>query len=1116
MMSLKSHTARGGEPQMTQDDLFGEESAVLSAKLPMLRYGPIGTEVGPIQSVLREASEVAASFVGEVQTSPRIRERAYKLPNGETVIVTTRRTTERPPDVDGVLLRDPHGELKWLHHSAIDALEARAKKYGWPFVIEDRARQWENRLSFRKEWPNPDGSVDEDKRGLRPPQLGALHAIGSHWSLQTQPGTIVMPTGTGKTETMLATLAAYVRKPMLVVVPSDALRSQTARKFLTFGLLRWLKVLDADVPNPIVGVVTKVPKTAAALEIFERCNVIIGTMSSLADADAESHWPEIVKRIGVLVIDEAHHVGAQRWTKFREAFAGTPVLQFTATPFRRDGNIVDGQVIYSYPLRMAQADGYFKPIVFEPVYEAVQTEADRAIAEAAVGRLRDDLDNGLNHLVMARCLTIDRAKAVHALYMTLARDLNPLLVHSDMTGVAERIEDLKHGRSRIVVCVNMLGEGFDLPELKIAAIHDLHKSLAILLQFIGRFTRTAATNIGNATVVANITEPSVSAALERLYSEDADWNDLLSEMSSEAANDHARLTKFLNEAKRLDNGPDDEDTAISQKLLRPTLSTLFYEAQNFAPRKFHEGLPASFVPYRVWLHEPSRTLYFVTRSDPPVKWSRSKAVRDRIWNLFILHHDIERQLLYLSSTDHDSTFSELAKAVGATNLISGDVMFRSMGRINRLIFQNFGAKKHGRRNLSYVSYTGAEVTTALSAAEKSGSVKAMLSGMGWEGGRQVTIGCSGKGRAWSREQGSVPRFNDWCETIGDKLVDASIDTSKLIDHVLLPTVVSELPKAELLSIEWPIEMLRQAEERITFSDGTRSASQTTFDLVVTAVDRTSNTIDFSIIEALTGSWATFRYSLGIDYSVSQTSGPTIGVTIGKLSNDLAAYFTEYPPLFRFVDLSELDANLHIVPQNPYDLTVDDALFESWDWTGVDLEKESMWKGDVRRDDSVQWRVAKEYVQAGFDVVFDDDASGEAADLVCIKAEVDYIKLVLVHCKFAGGATPGARVKDVVEVSSQAVRSVRWIGKFPQLMQHLKTRNEALKVGTRTTRFLKGASVDLNRLVKAARFSPIRAEIIVVQPGLTKANRTPAQSAVLAAAVIYLKETVGIDLGVICS
>jgi hypothetical protein len=53
-------------------------------------------------------------------------------------------------------------------------------------------------------------------------------------------------------------------------------------------------------------------------------------------------------------------------------------------------------------------------------------------------------------------------------------------------------------------------------------------------------------------------------------------------------------------------------------------------------------------------------------------------------------------------------------------------------------------------------------------------------------------------------------------------------------------------------------------------------------------------------------------------------------------------------------------------------------------------------------------------------------------------------------------------------------------------------------------------------VKLNRVRPLRAEITIVQPGLSKSRRTQGQSAVLAAAMTYLKETVGIDLRVVCS
>lgn len=1101
---------------MSQIDLFAEPVPQAFA-LPALVYGPIKMAIGRIQAELRPAEEIELIPAGQVKVSQRTVAPVFAHPSGERFILAGRRNVERPEGIDGVLFRNDDGNLKWLSHRLIDDLESQAEAQGWPATIADRASRWDAKFVYRTERSNEDGTVEPGNEGLRPPQIGALHAIGAHWSLYKQPATVVMPTGTGKTETMLSALASYIRHPLLVIVPSDALRTQTTAKFMTFGLLRKLGVLAADAPNPIVGIVSKVPKSVADLEIFERCNVVIGTMSSLAGPGAEKLGPEIAKRVGTLIVDEAHHIGADTWTTFREAFADKPVLQFTATPFRRDGKLVDGQVIYNYPLRRAQEDHYFKPITFDPVYEPNPTEADLVIATTALARLRDDLAKGLNHIMMARCSSIERATAVFEVYNKLAPDLRPVLVHSRQPDIGRRIDDLRAGTNRIAVCVNMLGEGFDLPELKVAAVHDLHKSLAVLLQFTGRFTRSTGEKIGNATVIANIAEPNVSAALERLYSEDADWNELLSEMSSNAAKDHARLVAFLDEAQRLDKGPEEEDTPISHQLLRPVLSTLTYEAKGFAPKRFHEGLPEGYVPYRVWLHSGSNTLFFVTKNEPYIKWTRSKAVRDREWALFVLHYDATRNLLYLSSSDKDSTFEGLAKAVGGTKLISGDTIFRSLGRINRLLFQNVGVRKHGRRNLSFAMYTGGDVANALGMTEKAGSVKAMLSGTGWEGGRQITIGCSLKGRVWSREQGPIPRLNDWCELVGGKLTDNSIDTSKIIENVLIPTEVSDLPDVEVLGLEWPVEMLRQSEERVVFTAGVGQHSMTTCDLILLGIDRAANAIDFALEEATTGQLGTFRFSLDatLGFRVVQTSGGMrLHVTIGKLSATMEDYFSEYPPLFRLVDLTELDGNLHIAPQDPQDLAISEDRFEAWTWAGVDRKKESYWKGGKGRTDSVQWYVAKQYVDAGFDIVFDDDAAGEAADLVCMKLEDDGIRVAFVHCKFSGGKDAGERVKDVVEVSSQAVRSAKWSGKFPQLCQHLKLRNDRLK-GGRSSRFIVGTPADLNNLVKLNRFKPMQPEVLIVQPGLSQAKRTKDQSAVLAAALTYLKETIGVDLKIIC-
>ena len=89
---------------------------------------------------------------------------------------------------------------------------------------------------------------------LRRPQLGALHSALGYWtSGLADPGIIVMPTGTGKTETMLALLVAARLGRLLVIVPTTALRSQVAAKFETLGVLQGLGVVGPSALRPVAG-----------------------------------------------------------------------------------------------------------------------------------------------------------------------------------------------------------------------------------------------------------------------------------------------------------------------------------------------------------------------------------------------------------------------------------------------------------------------------------------------------------------------------------------------------------------------------------------------------------------------------------------------------------------------------------------------------------------------------------------------------------------------------------------------------------------------------------------------------------------------------------------------
>ncbi|MBS7562492.1 DEAD/DEAH box helicase family protein [Pseudomonas sp. RC4D1] len=1072
--------------------------------------------IGVVQHVIRPALQVGKVAQTSINVSARIKQPLIRFDNDERVIVTSRRDVQLPEGVDGILIED-NDKYVWARHRLLDEFKHRRTEIGPRAVADEIASQWDGVLSYRAEKRGPNG--EQLTRGLRPPQLGALHAIGAHWSLEWTPATVVMPTGTGKTETMLAALAAFGRWPLLVVVPWDALRTQTADKFLTFGLLRDIGVLPAQVSNPIVGIMSKRAKTLSDLLMFQHCNVIVSTIGSIGVSMEANLINELSTRCQALILDEAHHVPASSWAHLKTALNGVPTLQFTATPFRRDTQLVDGKVIFSYSLGAAQRDGYFKHIHFAPV-NVGSSASDRAIAEKAIRQLKHDLADGLDHLLMARCSSISRAMEVERIYRELAPELQPVLIHSESPEAATRLEALKSRAAKIVVCVGMLGEGFDLPQLKVAAVHDMHRSLAILLQFVGRFTRVAASNIGDATVVANIGDKVVSDALERLYSEDADWNRILSEMSSAAARDHADLVVFLQASRRLDDLEAPESIVLSPQLLKPKFSTAVYRATEFWAERFHEGLPGHLKLQAVWKHTTSPTLYFVTRNESRVRWTSTKGVTDCEWALFVLHHDIDQGLLYLSSTDHDSLFPELASATtGESALIKGQQIFRILGRINRLMLQNIGVTKHGRRNLSFAMYTGENVDEALGLTERSNSVKNNVSGTGWEHGDRVSVGCSVKGRVWSKEQGSIPELLAWCCGIGAKLLDESINIEGIIANLLMPKEIHQLPVDKIvLSIEWPSELLSKPEEKVLLSTGSIDGARPLYMYELSFDRLTAETLEFSLItteDNVAGAFV-LRLDDQLGYRIDQAGTDLVHITIGKMTKRLDEFLCGFPPLVRFIDLSELDGNLLIEPRNPRELTLNPAQFEPWVWGATDLTKESYWKDGEGRVDSIQWRAAQEYIAGGFDIVFDDDSAGEAADLVCINVEDTLIRLSLVHCKFSGATTSGQRIKDAVEVCSQAVRSAKWKWKFADLCRHILGREERLRSAERTTRFFQGSSARLNEILRESRFKFIEAEVLIVQPGISASRRSEDQDMVIAAAMVYLKETIGCDLQVICS
>jgi hypothetical protein len=230
-------------------------------------------------------------------------------------------------------------DAKWIKHpeilpqfAGLDDYEAQAA---------DALASWTDAFRYKRE------NTALQIEGLRPPQIGAIHAVQAHWTINVDPATIVLPTGVGKTETMLSILVAESCQRLLVVVPTDALRTQISEKFLHLGLLKTpaFQVVLEKAKYPVVGTLNRRPTDAGQVDsFFRKCNVIVTTMPL-----ASQCTPEVMQRMAelcsCLFIDEAHHVAAPTWKAFRDAFAKNRIIQFTATPFRNDDEPIGGKRI---------------------------------------------------------------------------------------------------------------------------------------------------------------------------------------------------------------------------------------------------------------------------------------------------------------------------------------------------------------------------------------------------------------------------------------------------------------------------------------------------------------------------------------------------------------------------------------------------------------------------------------------------------------------------------------------------------------------------------------------------------------------------------------------------
>jgi superfamily II DNA or RNA helicase len=931
--------------------------------------------------------------------------------------------------------------------------------------------------------------VGENGEKLRTAQLGAIYSLMAHWSLSNDVATVVLPTGTGKTETMLVATLADKAKRTLIIVPSIELRNQISEKYSTWGILKTLGVIPHTNLNPIVLTLTKTV-TDKNVQDLEKADVIVTTPLLIANSSFEAQ-AKLKQIFSHVFFDEAHHIEAKKWGELKRLFQDSKVVQFTATPYRNDKKPIEGKIVYNYHLSLALKDDCFSKISLIAINERHPRKKDKAIADASMTRLLEDRKNGFTrHRMMVRTDKRSHAEELLKNYQEWFPNERIILVHSGTKGKNQIIHDIKQGLYDIVIAVDMLKEGFDYPDFKIAAVHNMHKSLAVLLQFIGRFTRTQD-GLGEASFIVNYADENISLELENLFQDGSGWEKVISTIADRKKRQAETLLNFLQGCEPF-TGYDSPDIELNPKLVYPALSCVCFKADKIDWNNFTEAFNLKiYALSQPYYNVEENIFYFTIQKREKVKWARTNRLKDQTWALIAMHYDIDTKLLYIGCSDKKIDIDELAEKISSetSSRIKDDSVFRSFDSIKRLSLVHAGIFKPANHLHRYSRLSGADVTDELSRWKAGNRVtKSDFVGIGFRGGEPVSVGASAKGKIWSPARtGDLKQWKEWCLDVGKLITDETINANQLLEDSAKKVQLKEFPDDIIvLATDWSEELYARIH-KITFEQPSKP-SLLISEVTIKCVKHEKNKSDF-ILNTIDDS-ISFSVVLGGDNGHDILGLDESKITIEGLKGkpiSIKQFFQENPPTMFLINGSTIAGSIHTDYGEASIVNIPEEQIETLSWDDVDYKIESLYKSSDKRENSIQEYMMKQLIDKGADIVFNDDNSGESADIVGIFLEDEVVHFKMIHCKYSK-AESGARLSDLYEVCGQAIVSLHYKWKPENLIKHLERRNNTGVL--KGKRFYSGNEDKLEEVKKALKYCDIKFEFSIAQPGVSQSKITP--------------------------
>jgi len=936
----------------------------------------------------------------------------------------------------------------------------------------------------------------EIAKGLRNAQIGAIHAIGSHFTLyKDEAAIIIMPTGSGKTAVL--NLSAYLLRAnrVLVISSSVMVRGQIFEEFAELKTLKSSNVFHAELPVPKVKEIRSPIKSDEEWEALKEFDVVVGIPNSINEGINDIFSPE-VDLFDLILVDEAHHVPAFTWSNVVKRFTNANKIFFTATPFRRDKKEIEGRVVFNYPLTKAYEDKIFGDIGYYPVITD-NPDTDLVIALEAEKVFKQDKDAGLKHFIMVRTETKDEAENLNKLYADKT-SLNLKKVDSTLSysTIKKTIEKLKSGELDGIICVDMLGEGFDFPNLKIAAIHSPKKSLANTLQFIGRFARTNAENVGEAKFLA--VPNDILIGKKKLYEEGAIWNDIIKNLSEEKIEEEDEIKNVVDSFEKKVATAYKE--SISFYNLNPYRHVKIYKSDgvNLDAKVKINGLN---MIYNAKSTEHNAVVFIFRETEKP-KWIASDDLVDINHFFLLVYYDEKTKLLFIHSSIKTTQFYDMMKKlfeVGDAKRISKFELNKVLADVTNPEFFNIGMQNRSANSgESYRTSAGPNAERVITKSHGKNYANGHVFLKGVDKGDNITIGYSTGSKVWSNAYDKIPNYIKWCQHIGAKIVsDKVVKTNTGFDNLAIGKVVDALPYKALMGM-WHKDVFHNTPFLLSLTDDEIISRDELLDFDI-SIDTTNSTdkliwIDLILDEQI----ISLTYDFENHYQYRLTPKFNFQVEDGGQTNELISYLNENSFTLFLDNFATISDHEYFEPPKESEHRFEVARIIAFDWiaNNTDIERE-FYKDPIPdkvangNRNSIHETLQEKLIADGFSVLIYDHGTGEIADFIAVSETADRVSIILYHVKGSGGVNAGDRVNDVYEVCMQAVKSQSWTPNKNSFSKKVLERTDG-----KPHKFLVGNKHLFSQLINKQKL--IAFSFVIVQPGISANSISDRISYVLAA------------------